>query len=94
LVALGLQDVIRVVRTFPGNSSSGFFFHPGNEEEQKMVDMQLSGVVWEDQGPSCCNGDEGRVDNLKELYLRSNPQFSGVVTVRYPSFMTQRILLL
>jgi len=77
LILLGLEDTVRVVRTFPGNGSDGFFFSPVSEEESEMVGKHSGGVEWEREGPSC--GE--RATHVRDLYLRSNPDYSGAFSV-------------
>lgn len=62
---LGLQDAIRVVRTYPANVSDGWFFQPVSKEERAMVEEHAE-VEWERDGPTCGS----KITHLKELYLK------------------------
>lgn len=77
-VCLGLDvDTIRVVRCWPANSETGFFFSPTTDEERSFVEKNISGVEWEQQGPS----SGVPVTHVRDLYLQTNPRFDGAFSV-------------
>lgn len=80
LTLLGLEDCIRVIRTFPGNGSNGFFFSPVSEEEKDMVSKHSGGIDWERQGPSWPVG-EAVPTHMRDIYMRANPDYTGAYSV-------------
>lgn len=65
LQVLGLENVIRVVRTFPAVSSEGWFFEPTSAEEEALVQSHPD-VEWDREGPT----SGSTVTHLKQIYLR------------------------
>ena len=74
---LGLEKVIKVIRTFPGNGEHSWFFSPVSAWEQKVVSNQSTNeaITWEQNEPI------HSATHLYQLYLHGNDKYTGKVTV-------------